>query len=168
MKTVKVVKFACRTGSQTNSLIKICRLLKAKGLISNNEKLVKDASNFEAVHQEKWHELISATALRNIREAKWNIPSVMPFTLRVKTTQKFGRNWQKCVSFSSSFSIVAGSERWHLCLYLHSYRETLLFHMMISTGHFLNWRKNFADTLLGLLSEESLNTQSPFFSLQKC
>lgn len=97
METVKAVKFTCGYENESNrflipslanklgnSLVKISKLLKAKGLISNNEKLVKDASNFEAVHQEKWHELISAAALRNIREAKWNKPSVMPFTKDVQ------------------------------------------------------------------------------------
>lgn len=97
METVKAVKFTCGHESESgrflvpslanklgHSLVKISKLLKAKGLISNNEKLVKDATNFEAVHKEKWHELISAVALRNIREAKWNMPSVMPFTKDVQ------------------------------------------------------------------------------------
>lgn len=42
--------------------------------------MVKNASEFQDVHQEKWNEMISATALRNIREAKWNVPALMPFT----------------------------------------------------------------------------------------
>lgn len=37
------------------------------------------ATEFQEVHREKWKEMISATALRNIREAKWNVPNLMPF-----------------------------------------------------------------------------------------
>ena len=60
-------------------ILKASKLLKAWGLISNNKELVKNASEFQEVHQEKWNEMISATALRNIREAKRNVPTVMPF-----------------------------------------------------------------------------------------
>lgn len=122
METVKAVKFTCGHESESNrflipslanklghSLVKISRLLKAKGLISNNEKLVKDATNFEAVHKEKWHELISATALRNIKEAKWNMPSVMPFTkdvqkLHVYLTQEQDK-WYTFLSESPSAKV---------------------------------------------------------------
>ncbi|XP_069380678.1 uncharacterized protein [Paralichthys olivaceus] len=93
METVKAVKHTCGYDSETqkflipslatklgNALVKVSKLLKAQGLISNNKELVKNASEFQEVHQEKWNEMISATALRNIREAKWNVPSLMPFT----------------------------------------------------------------------------------------
>nr|XP_055046620.1 uncharacterized protein LOC129432300 isoform X3 [Misgurnus anguillicaudatus] len=93
METVKAVKYTCGYDSETdkfmipslanklgNSLVKVSKLLKARGLISNDQKLVKYASNFQEVHANKWNELISSTALRNIREAKWNVPTLMPFT----------------------------------------------------------------------------------------
>ncbi len=80
MKTVKAVKFMCGYDSESdrfmipslanklgNALVKVSKLLKAQGLISNNKELVKNASDFQDVHQEKWNEMISATALRNIR-----------------------------------------------------------------------------------------------------
>ncbi|KAL7371152.1 hypothetical protein ABVT39_020595 [Epinephelus coioides] len=93
METIKAVKFTCVYDSETNkflipslanklgnTLAKASKLLKAQGLISNDKELVKNASEFQDVHQEKWNEMISATALRNIREAKWNVPTLMPFT----------------------------------------------------------------------------------------
>lgn len=58
--------------------------VKAQALISNNTDIVTKASDFQAVHQEKWNEMISSTALRNIREAKWNVPAIMPFTKDVQ------------------------------------------------------------------------------------
>ncbi|KAM9762562.1 uncharacterized protein ACNS7B_004605 isoform 1-T1 [Menidia menidia] len=93
IETVKAVKATCGYDSETNmfripslanklgnSLVKISKLLKAQALISNNVEMVKNASDFQDIHQEKWNEMISATALRNIREAKWNVPALMPFT----------------------------------------------------------------------------------------
>ncbi|XP_043986820.1 uncharacterized protein LOC122839374 isoform X2 [Gambusia affinis] len=93
METVRAVQVTCGFDSERimfkipslanklgNSLVKVSKLLKAQGLIWNNSELVRNASGFYEVHQEKWNELISATALRNIRESKWNVPTVMPFT----------------------------------------------------------------------------------------
>lgn len=119
METIKAVKFTCGYDSETNkflipslanklgnTLVKVSNLLKAQGLISNNTQLVKDASDFQAVHREKWNELISATALRNIREAKWNVPTLMPFTedvqkMHAHLSQKQDE-WYKLLSETSS------------------------------------------------------------------
>lgn len=93
LETVKAVKYTCGYESEKdtffipslatkigNTLVKVCKLLKAQGLINNDQQQVKNANDFLEVHQSKWNELVSATALRNIREAKWNIPTLMPFT----------------------------------------------------------------------------------------
>lgn len=69
-----------QTNAGKHALVKVSKLLKAQGLISNNKLMVKNATEFLGVHQEKWNAMISATALRNIREAKWNVPALMPFT----------------------------------------------------------------------------------------
>ena len=93
MDTIKAVKKTCGYDTETNkflipslatklgnALVKVSKLLKAQGLITNNKELTKNATEFLDVHGEKWNEMISATALRNIREAKWNVPTLMPFT----------------------------------------------------------------------------------------
>ncbi|XP_056330556.1 uncharacterized protein LOC130242464 [Danio aesculapii] len=72
-----------------NSLVKASKLLKARGLISNDKQLVKNTTEFQEVHASKWNEVISATALRNIREAKWNVPTLMPFTEDVQKMHTF-------------------------------------------------------------------------------
>ncbi len=102
METVKAVKYTCGYDSETdkfmvpslanklgNSLVKVSKLLKARGLISNDKQLVKNASEFQEVHANKWNEMISATALRNIREAKWNVPPLIPFTEEVQKLHTF-------------------------------------------------------------------------------
>ncbi len=88
---VKAVKYTCGYESDKfkipslakklgNSLLQVSKFLKAQGLTSNDEQQVKNASEFQDLHQERWDEMILDTALRNIREAKWNVPALMPFT----------------------------------------------------------------------------------------
>ncbi|CAJ1057878.1 uncharacterized protein LOC124050300 [Xyrichtys novacula] len=131
METVKAVKLTCGYESDTNkflipslaiklgnALVKASKLLKAQGLISNNNELVKNASGFQEVHQEKWNEVISATALRNIREAKWNVPTLMPFTQDVQKMHTYlsqmQDEWHK--SLSESPSTRAWMELAKVCL----------------------------------------------------
>ncbi|XP_076012340.1 uncharacterized protein LOC143004999 [Genypterus blacodes] len=131
METVKAVKFTCGYDSESNrflspslanklgnSLHKVSKLLKAQGLISNNKELVKNASEFQDVHQEKWNEMILATALRNIREAKWNVPALMPFTEDVQKMHAYltqvQDEWYK--SLSESPTTKAWIELAKVCL----------------------------------------------------
>lgn len=131
METVKAVKFTCGYDSETNTflipslanklgntLVKVSKLLKAQGLISNNKELVKNASEFQDVHLEKWNEMISATALRNIREAKWNVPTLMPFTEDVQKLHVYLSQVQdECSnSLSESPSKKAWMELAKVCL----------------------------------------------------
>lgn len=93
METVKAVKYTCGYDCERDkftipslanklgkSLLKASQLLKAQGLISNNKQLVKNSIDFQTVHREKWYDVISATALRNMKEAKCNVPTFMSFT----------------------------------------------------------------------------------------
>ena len=71
METVKAVKCTCGYDSETNKfmisslanklgnvLFKVSKL-KAHGLISNHKELVRNASEFQDIHGEKWDEMIS-------------------------------------------------------------------------------------------------------------
>ncbi len=117
VETVKAVKYTCGFESDKfkipslakklgNSLLQVSKLLKAQGLMSNDEQRVKSASEFQDVHQEKWNEMILDTALRNIREAKWNVPALMPFTEDVQKMHTYlsqmQDEWYKSLSESSS------------------------------------------------------------------
>ncbi|XP_048853094.1 uncharacterized protein LOC125721136 isoform X6 [Brienomyrus brachyistius] len=131
MDTVKAVKFTCGYDSETNkflipslanklgnALVKVSKLLKAQGLISNNKELVENASKFLDVHQQKWNEMISATALRNISEAKWNVPTLMPFTEDVQKMHAYLNemqdNWYK--SLYENPSVKAWIELTKVCM----------------------------------------------------
>lgn len=131
METVKAVKYTCGYDSETdkfmipslanklgNSLVKVSKLLKAQGLISNDQRLVKYASNFQEVHANKWNEMVSSTALRNIREAKWNVPTLMPFTEDVQKMHAFLNETQdECFKLlSENPSTTAWMELTKVCL----------------------------------------------------
>ncbi|KAL1250632.1 hypothetical protein QQF64_018428 [Cirrhinus molitorella] len=81
-------------------------------------QLVKNASEFQEVHASKWNEMISATALRNIREAKWNVPTLMPFTEDVQKMHTFLSQMQEewFNMLSESPSTKAWTELAKVCL----------------------------------------------------
>lgn len=123
LETVKAVKMTCGYDSDTNkfsipslanklgnTLVKVSKLLKAQGLISNNEELVRNATAFQEVHSEKWNAMVSATALRNITEAKWNVPTLMPFTEDVQKMHQFLSQMQD--ESSSALSESPSTKTW--------------------------------------------------------
>ncbi|XP_051285298.1 uncharacterized protein LOC127379576 isoform X6 [Dicentrarchus labrax] len=134
---VKAVKLTCGFDSDTNTflipslanklgnaLVKVSKLLKAQGLISENKELVRNATEFQEVHSEKWNEMVSATALRNIAEAKWNVPTLMPFTEDVQKMHQFLSQMQNECSnaLSESPSTKAWLDLAKVCL-----AQTILF-----------------------------------------
>nr|XP_033961125.1 uncharacterized protein LOC117462878 [Pseudochaenichthys georgianus] len=102
LEMVRAVKVTCGYDSGTgtfqipslanklgHALVKVSKLLRVQGLITDNHELLRKATEFQQVHSEKWNEMISSTALRNIAESKWNVPTLMPFTEDVKKMHQF-------------------------------------------------------------------------------
>ncbi|KAL7842719.1 hypothetical protein SRHO_G00244080 [Serrasalmus rhombeus] len=102
MKMVQAVRHTCGYDSEANtyktpslakklgiSLMKLSKLMKAKALIAKDHCLAQNFSNFQEIHKERWCELISATAARNLEESKWNAPTVLPFTEDVQKLHAF-------------------------------------------------------------------------------
>ncbi|XP_076855742.1 uncharacterized protein LOC143510359 isoform X2 [Brachyhypopomus gauderio] len=102
MKMVLAVRHTCGYNSETNtyktpslakklgiSLMKLSKLVKAKALIEKDHCLAQKLSSFQEIHTERWCELISATAARNLEESKWNAPTVLPFTEDVQKLHAF-------------------------------------------------------------------------------
>ncbi|KAF0027019.1 hypothetical protein F2P81_019760 [Scophthalmus maximus] len=123
LEMIKAVKMTCGYDSDTNkfsipslanklgnALVKVRKLLKAQGLISDDQKLVRNASEFQEVHSEKWNEMISATAQRNIAEAKWNVHTLMPFTEDVQKMHQFLNQMQD--DCSSALSESPSTKAW--------------------------------------------------------
>lgn len=124
METVKAVKHACGYDSVNNwysipslatklgnSLVKVSKLLKVQGLITNDPQCVKNASEFLEVHQSKWSELISPPALRNV-------PALMPFVEDVQKLHTYmGQQQEKWFdTLSKSPSTKAWMELTKVCL----------------------------------------------------
>ncbi|XP_054483191.1 uncharacterized protein LOC129116215 [Anoplopoma fimbria] len=84
----------------------------------NNHELVKNATEFQEVHNERWNEMISATALRNLNEAKWNVPTLMPFTEDVQRLHQFLSQKQEeyCKELSESPSTKTWIDLAKVCL----------------------------------------------------
>ncbi|XP_042612413.1 uncharacterized protein LOC109073813 isoform X2 [Cyprinus carpio] len=105
METVKAVKYTCGYESDKFVIPSLAKKLGSSLVKVNDKQLVKNASEFQVVHQEKWNEMILATAWRNIREAKWNVPTLMPFTEDVQKMHTYlsqvQDEWYKSLSESS-------------------------------------------------------------------
>ncbi|KAM9443574.1 uncharacterized protein Hap1MRO34_024808 isoform 2-T2 [Clarias gariepinus] len=102
MKTVQAVRHVCGYDEKTNmyrtpslakklgiSLMKISKLTKAKALMNKDLDLAQKVTDFQDVHKERWCDLISATAARNLEEKKWNAPTLLPFTKDVQKLHAF-------------------------------------------------------------------------------
>ena len=90
---VKAVKKTCGYESETesykikclalklgHSLKKVAKLMESNARMSGNDEMVAQAVDFQKVHETRWSDYISLTALRNIHKAKWNTPLILPFT----------------------------------------------------------------------------------------
>ncbi|KAG7271376.1 hypothetical protein CRUP_019921, partial [Coryphaenoides rupestris] len=91
--TVKAIQLTCgynskmetfKTNKLAHSLSKIAKLVESNGRIAECKDVVEKALSFQQVHATRWNELISAAALRNIEEEKWNMPTILPFTQDVQ------------------------------------------------------------------------------------
>lgn len=87
LETVRAVQWTCRRGRPPpanlwRSLVEVSRLFRARGFMSNNQKLVQDASSFEAVHKYRWREWSPAAAGRTG-------PSVLACTRDVQTLHAY-------------------------------------------------------------------------------
>lgn len=106
------------------------------------------------------------------REAKRKIPSLILFTKDIQNLHLYlnleqdkwqnllpesplTKIWKELAKKSNSVHLVQPPQGWTGCIYfsVHSDWETLLFHMMIWSGYFLNWKKNSADSSFGQLSD---------------
>nr|XP_055049347.1 uncharacterized protein LOC129434425 [Misgurnus anguillicaudatus] len=66
------------------SLNKIAMLIESQSIISGDKATAKAANSFQQLYQSRWSEYISASARRTLEEAKWNKPTLLPFTEDVK------------------------------------------------------------------------------------
>lgn len=79
--TYKTPSLALKLG---HNLKKIANIVECEGMMSGEENTARNAQVFKQLCDTKWNESISAHALRNLSEAKWNAPQLLPFAEDVK------------------------------------------------------------------------------------
>ncbi|XP_036419034.1 uncharacterized protein LOC118802695 isoform X2 [Colossoma macropomum] len=79
--TYSIPSLALKLG---HSLQKICSIVESNAMICGNQTMAEQAKNFRIIHQARWNEFISAGAITTLKEAKWNVPQILPFTEDVK------------------------------------------------------------------------------------
>ncbi|KAJ8369387.1 hypothetical protein SKAU_G00094150 [Synaphobranchus kaupii] len=89
---VKAVKMTCGWNEDTSSfkipslslklghsLTKITDIAAFDARMSENKKALENVLTFRQLKEKKWDEWVSAHALRNLRESKWNKPLLIPY-----------------------------------------------------------------------------------------
>lgn len=77
-----------------HSLKKISSIVESNALIIGDHITAEYAKRYRAIHDSRWEEFISSGALNTLKEAKWNMPRVLPFTQDVKLLNLYMENQQ--------------------------------------------------------------------------
>ncbi|XP_065140476.1 uncharacterized protein [Paramisgurnus dabryanus] len=67
-----------------HNLKKMADIAECEAMIAGDENIVQKVKMFKKMYTTKWNELVSASALKTLNEAKWNTPELLPFTEDVK------------------------------------------------------------------------------------
>ncbi|XP_029943204.1 uncharacterized protein LOC115385360 isoform X2 [Salarias fasciatus] len=94
---IRAVKEAAGYNAETNtyctpslalklghSLKKISSIVESNAMMLDDHTTADHAKSYRAIHDTRWEEFISSGALNTLKEAKWNVPPVLPFTEDVK------------------------------------------------------------------------------------
>lgn len=84
--TYKTPSLALKLG---HNLKKIADVLECEAMIAGDENTIRNVKVFKQICDTKWSECISSKALRNLTEAKWNTPQLLPFTEDVKKMHQY-------------------------------------------------------------------------------
>ena len=66
-----------------HTLKKMADIAECEAMMAGEEN-IKNVKRFKDLYATKWNECVSASALKTLREAKWNCPELLPFTEDVK------------------------------------------------------------------------------------
>ncbi|KAK2859737.1 hypothetical protein Q5P01_004357 [Channa striata] len=79
--TYKTPSLALKLG---HNLKNIANVLESEAMISGDETTINNVRAFKQICNNKWSECVSSKALRNLSEAKWNTPQLLPFAEDVR------------------------------------------------------------------------------------
>ncbi|XP_026223685.1 uncharacterized protein LOC113171757 isoform X1 [Anabas testudineus] len=84
--TYKTPSLALKLG---HNLKKVADVLECEAMISGDENNIHNMRVFKQICDTKWSECVSSKALRNLSEAKWNAPQLLPFAEDVKKMHQY-------------------------------------------------------------------------------
>lgn len=77
-----------------HSLKKISSIVESDAMMFGDDITAEYAKRYRTIHDSRWEEFISSGALNTLKEAKWNMPQVLPFTHDVKLLNFYMENQQ--------------------------------------------------------------------------
>lgn len=90
--TYKTPSLALKLG---HNLRKIANIVECEAMISGDEDAIRNVKVFKQITDTRWNECVSSKALRNLSEAKWNAPQLLPFAEDVKKMHKHLKEQRK-------------------------------------------------------------------------
>ncbi|TDH15908.1 hypothetical protein EPR50_G00014460 [Perca flavescens] len=67
----------------------MANIVECEAMMSQDESALHNVRTFKRLYEARWTECVSTHALRNLKEAKWNAPTLLPFTEDVKRMHKY-------------------------------------------------------------------------------
>lgn len=84
--TYKAPSLALKLG---HNLKKMANVIECEAMMSGDKNVLNNVQAFKQICDTKWSECVSSQALRNLSEAKWNSPQLLPFADDVKTMHQY-------------------------------------------------------------------------------
>ncbi|KAI4903324.1 hypothetical protein NFI96_015942 [Prochilodus magdalenae] len=108
--TYSIPSLALKLG---HSLQKICGIVESNAMMCGNQTMAEQAKSFRIIHQARWNEFISAGAITTLKEARWNVPQILPFTEDVKVLNAYLE--KKQVEYERQLRIIPTADN-YACL----------------------------------------------------
>lgn len=93
-----------------HNLKKMSDIAECEAMIAGDENDVKNVKMFQHMYSTKWNELVSASALKTLNEAKWNSPELLPFTEDVKKMHMYLSN--KTELYKENLKLEKSPKNW--------------------------------------------------------
>ncbi|XP_065151644.2 uncharacterized protein [Paramisgurnus dabryanus] len=84
--TFKAPSLALKLG---HNLKKMANIIECEAMMSDDKNALSNVQAFKKICDTKWSECVSSQALRNLSEAKWNCPQLLPFADDVKKMHQY-------------------------------------------------------------------------------
>ncbi|XP_056118313.1 uncharacterized protein LOC130095581 [Rhinichthys klamathensis goyatoka] len=84
--TYKAPSLALKLG---HNLKKLASIIECEAMMSGDKNALNNVQAFKQICDTKWSECVSSQALRNLSEAKWNSPQLLPFADDVKKMHQY-------------------------------------------------------------------------------